>query len=88
VTVFLLAMSDAADKVVADDERAMELLEQQLRRDRHAESMRPHVFDPDRRCDDCSEPIGIERLKLLSNTGRCAACARIAEQRLARMPFA
>ena len=81
-------MADAADKVTADDERAMALLEEQLRQQRIAESMRRYTFDPLKRCVDCGEPIGEARLRALCNTGVCAACATQLEQRYARMPFA
>jgi RNA polymerase-binding transcription factor DksA len=81
-------MADAADMVVANDERAMGLLEEQLRRDRIAESMRTHTFDPHRLCVQCHEPIGEKRLRALANTGVCAACARLLEEHYGRMPFA
>jgi RNA polymerase-binding transcription factor DksA len=74
--------------VVANEERAMTLLDEQMRRDRIAQSMRPYKFDPHRRCCDCGEPIGIERQKLLPLTGRCACCAAAAEKAYSRMPFA
>lgn len=79
-------MPDAADKVVADEERAMALFEQQ-RQARIAESMRG--FDPalPLYCDDCDEQIDPERLAAYPMASRCTACAAAYEQRLrARWP--
>lgn len=76
-------MSDAADKVVDDDARAMDAFEQQLAlRRRIEESMRS--YDPTRSVDclDCGVVIQADRLKAAPHTRRCTACAQLVEQRL------
>lgn len=67
-------MADAADKVVADDERAMALFEQQraAARSLHAASVVPaHPMH----CLECGETIPVARLVALPHTRRCAPCA-------------
>lgn len=75
-------MSDAADKVVDGDARAMDAFEQQLQRRRIEESMRS--YDPTRSVDclDCGVVIQADRLKAAPQTRRCTACAQLVEQRL------
>lgn len=73
-------MADAADRVTADDERSMELVEAQLRERRIAESMKG--FDPNapRHCGDCGIEIPHARLMAYPMTGRCIECERLAER--------
>lgn len=75
-------MADAADKVVADDERAMAQLEEQLRLQRVKESFMQ--FDPSKpvHCIDCAEPVSTERLRAFPHTRRCIGCATEIERRL------
>ena len=86
-------MGDAADKVVEDEARAMELLEQQERarierEARIAASMR--VPDPNapRYCRDCKEQIDPARLKIYMYAPRCTACSAAYEKDMrARYPW-
>jgi RNA polymerase-binding transcription factor DksA len=77
-------MPDAADKVVEDEARAMELLERQRleREARIAESMRS--FDPSlpQWCNDCAEQIDPDRLMAHPRASRCTACAEIYEKNM------
>lgn len=74
-------MSDAADKVIADDERSMEQLEERLRQQRIAASHQ--LYDPTKpvNCVDCGEDIAPERLAAYPRTARCTGCASEVEQR-------
>lgn len=83
-------MADAADKVVADEERAMQLLAEQeeARRARIEESLRG--FDPSLPlyCDDCEEQIDPDRLMAYPMASRCTACAAAYEKAMrARYPL-
>lgn len=72
-------MIDAADKAASDDERAMALFEEQMRRRRIADSMRP--YDPTQPidCVECGEPVSVERQRAYPHTRRCVRCAAEAE---------
>ena len=72
-------MADAADKVVADDERAMALLEEEQRRQRIAESMKIHDPDLPVDCFDCGMPVPAARLAAYPRTRRCTPCAALIE---------
>lgn len=73
-------MGDAADKVSADDERAMQLFEEQQQRRRIAESMKeaPYPEQP-RPCFDCGIEIDAKRRAANPRTHRCTDCATIVE---------
>lgn len=73
-------MSDAADKVSADDERAMALFEKQ-RQQRIDESMRPYDPALPVQCVDCSAVISAERQAAQPRTNRCTTCAAEIEYR-------
>lgn len=68
-------MTDAADQVVKDDEKAMARFEEEQRQRRIAESMRG--YDPARpvNCVECAEVIPLERLAAYPHTRRCQPCA-------------
>lgn len=80
-------MPDAADQVVDNDQRAMELLEEQLherrRQQRIADSHR--LRDPAKplHCLECEEVIDPRRLHAFPRASRCARCASEIERAFA-----
>ncbi|WP_411832310.1 TraR/DksA C4-type zinc finger protein [Pseudoxanthomonas mexicana] len=73
-------MIDAADKVVQDDERAMELFLQSRQRHQAAPDAWAQRSD-EIHCLDCGEVIPPARLVAMPHTKRCQPCASDVERR-------
>lgn len=73
-------MIDAADKVVQDEERAMELFQQSRQRYQAPDSAWARRSD-EIHCVDCGESIPPERLAAMPHTKRCRPCASDVERR-------
>lgn len=80
-------MADQADAVVANEDRAMELFEADLRQRRIAESMRGYDPNAEINCVDCSELVPRERLQAYPHTRRCTRCASDVESGYRRNDF-
>ena len=71
-----MQVTDAADKATADEERAMQLFQ-----DQRADRLAAEPLPDERTCDDCGVRIPLARVAVVPRTRRCCRCQGELEQR-------